>query len=66
MSVMNFVLVNKITYSAKLLRTTNMSIEDVSQICGFNSHPNFCVNFKKQMGVSPKEYRIKCKKDVQT
>lgn len=64
MSVMNFVLVNKITYSARLLRTTNMSAEDISQICGFNSQSNFCVNFKKQMGVSPIEYRNKCKRDT--
>lgn len=61
MSVMNFVLVNKITHSVRLLRTTNMSIDDIARKCGFNSHSNFCVNFKKQMGVSPMEYRKRIK-----
>ena len=39
------------------LRTTNMSIQQVAERCGFQDAQNFSQAFKRWLGVSPSQYR---------
>lgn len=39
------------------LRTTQKTIKDIAFSCGFKSENNFCIAFKKQIGLTPTEYR---------
>lgn len=39
------------------LTTTNDTITSIALDCGFYDHPHFTRNFRKAMGISPKEYR---------
>lgn len=42
---------------ATLLLKTNLSISEISMICGFNNISNFTLRFKKYIGVTPTQYR---------
>ncbi len=41
------------------LRSTAKTIKDIAFSCGFKSENNFCIAFKKQIGLTPTEYRNK-------
>lgn len=45
------------------LKNTNKSIEEISELCGFNDRINFSSAFTKQLGVSPQKYRNQCNND---
>lgn len=47
----------RIEESKKLLLTTNYSLEDISQKCGFNSVSHFVSNFKKETQQTPAKFR---------
>ncbi len=47
----------RIQESMKLLRSTSMSIEEISQSVGFSSASYYSKMFKKQTGVSPLRYK---------
>ncbi len=47
----------RIHKAADILNETNYGIEEISKIVGFNSSQIFITNFKKTMGMTPKEYR---------
>jgi LacI family transcriptional regulator len=47
----------KIAESAKLLRTTTLSIGEIAERCGFSSQFYFSSSFKTRHGVSPRAYR---------
>ena len=47
----------RISESARLLRTTSISIQDISQRCGFSSGNYFGDVFRSIYHVSPREYR---------
>lgn len=47
----------RITKSTELLYNTNIDILHVSLACGFGSLSVFYEKFKKQVGVTPKQYR---------
>ncbi len=49
----------KITKAKELLINTDKSIEDVALECGFSSANYFGLNFKKEIGLSPLNYRKK-------
>ena len=49
----------RINQAIKLLKTTDLSISDISLICGFQNINYFPTIFKKQTGYTPSEYRIK-------
>ena len=55
-SIYNYVLYRRIT-RAKELMYTDMSLNDIAYKCGFNDYSNFLRAFKKQTGMSPKNYR---------
>lgn len=49
----------KINYSCDLLNKTNYSISKIAELSGFSDVYFFSRQFKKYIGVSPKEYRMR-------
>lgn len=47
----------RINRSKELLRSTSMSITDISEECGFLDPGNFIAQFKKRTGMRPLQYR---------
>jgi len=47
----------RIRAASLMLTSTNDTIASIALDCGFYDHPHFTRNFRKIMGVSPKEYR---------
>lgn len=47
----------KISYAKKLLKTSNLTVIEICNDCGFNSISNFSRAFHKHVGCSPSEYR---------
>lgn len=47
----------KITYAKELLQKSNITIHDVSAQIGYNDQNYFCRIFKKNTGLTPKEYQ---------
>ena len=47
----------RIAQAKRLLRETNSRISDIAAQCGFRSSSYFIVVFRKQLGMSPGEYR---------
>ena len=47
----------RISEACRLLRTTDMSITEISDVSGFGTLRTFNRSFIKQMGISPSEYR---------
>lgn len=45
------------TRACELLQGTQMSIQDVAELSGFNDYFYFCKQFKTVFGVTPKQYR---------
>jgi AraC family transcriptional regulator of arabinose operon len=48
---------------AAILFKTNLTISEISNICGFNNSSNFSIRFKKYMGVTPMQYRRELSKE---
>lgn len=51
----------KINYAKNILTTTNLSIGQISEECGYDNDEHFMRQFKKHIGVTPSEYRKKYK-----
>ena len=47
----------RITNAKELLRTTNLIVREIGVICGYDDVVFFRKIFKKEVGVSPSEYR---------
>lgn len=52
-----FIRDRKLTEAAKLLRTSNLTIQEVIYECGFNNRAHFYKEFSKRFECTPKEYR---------
>lgn len=52
-----YVLIQRILLSKKLLASTSLPLSIISERCGFNNVSYFCTCFKKRVGVSPCCYR---------
>lgn len=50
---------SRIDYAQMLLRTTDMSVHDISFQCGYRNYEHFARQFKAQCGTSPGEFRKK-------
>ncbi len=57
MSLMNYLLDCRIVSAKKLLATTNMSISEIVELCGFSDHSNFSRKFKEKIGTTPLVFR---------
>lgn len=51
----------RITYAEELLLSTNMTIEDIAEKCGFDNTTTFIRSFKQLCGCAPGQYRKKKK-----
>lgn len=52
----------RLQYALKLLENPNLSIETISEQAGFSATSYFISVFRKQYGITPKEYQNKMKK----
>lgn len=52
-----YIVMIRIDYARYLLRTSVMTVKEISYRCGFNNECGFCTSFKKSIGVSPNIYR---------
>ncbi len=60
MSIGKYILTLKIEEAKRLLETTTLSVNDISELSGFNDPNYFSRTFKKVMGMSPLQYRKSC------
>jgi AraC family transcriptional regulator of arabinose operon len=47
----------RVEHAKCIISTTNFTIEEISEICGYSSEVHFYRQFKKIMGITPTEYR---------
>ena len=47
----------RVNRARHLLETTDLSISDIAQTCGFYDHSHFVRVFRRERGVTPGEYR---------
>lgn len=64
-SVINDVIQSRIEHSKYLLSSTNFSIGQIAEMCGYNNGTHFMRQFKDNMSITPSEYRAEFKKDPQ-
>jgi AraC family transcriptional regulator len=57
MTPVDFINQQRIALASKLLRTTNRYLADISIDCGFNNLTYFMKLFRREMGMSPAQYR---------
>lgn len=57
MAMMNYISARRIARAAKLLKTTNLPILEVAYHAGFINNSHFTIAFRKEMGLSPSQYR---------
>ncbi len=61
MNPYQYILNKKMDRAKQILSETDVPIRNISFELGFQSHSNFCLNFKKVIEKTPKEYREFCK-----
>lgn len=54
-----YLMLYRVDKSANMLRNTNLSIADIAAMCGFRTPSYFASVFRKEKGVTPREYRAK-------
>lgn len=47
----------RLSYAKELLKTSNLSITTIAYKCGFSDYNYFAIKFKKEIGLSPSQYR---------
>lgn len=56
-TVSEYINSKRVKRSAELLKTTDLTVEEIAQKVGFSGASYYCKLFKRQMGVSPRSYR---------
>lgn len=56
-TVMNDVIQSRIEHAKYLLSTTDISISQIAEMCGYKCTPHFMRQFKSRMNMTPSEYR---------
>lgn len=57
MTLVDWLNAERIKLGCKLLETTNLPIEAITELSGFNNAVSFRKNFRKKYGMSPQEWR---------
>lgn len=57
----DFIKAHRISFAAKLLVTTSLTVQEIIYRSGFNNRSHFYREFDKVYGMTPKDYRIKNK-----
>lgn len=65
-TITGYIVSKKLKYSCQLLTQTNISITNIAQMIGFNNLSYYMRAFKKQMNVTPTEYRENTKDKIET
>ncbi|MRN56418.1 AraC family transcriptional regulator [Paenibacillus monticola] len=60
-SPVRYLLIKRLDYAKSLLRHTQMHISEVSAAAGFVNDAQFCNMFKREIGLSPRAFRIHSK-----
>lgn len=60
----NYLCSRRIAFAKELLSLTDLTIEEISEMVGFNSVSNFCVAFKRNESMTPREYYLYNKKMI--
>lgn len=50
---------SRISYAQMLLTSTNLTVAEIAVQCGYHSYAHFVRQFKKQVNITPSEYREK-------
>ena len=66
LTVMNYILKTRIISAKNLMETTNLTIGQISQRCGFSSQSYFCRVFKEECGMTPLQFRDKPRMQIIT
>ncbi|MNG21073.1 Exoenzyme S synthesis regulatory protein ExsA [compost metagenome] len=53
-----YILNKRIKHAIELLLHTHISITSIAMECGFSTDAQFCTLFKREIGESPRSYRI--------
>ena len=56
-TVMSYILKTRIVLARTMLKKENLTVSEVSRLCGFSSVSYFCRVFKEKTGVSPLKYK---------
>jgi AraC-like DNA-binding protein len=56
-----FLIRMRLSKATELMKTSNASIGDISQMCGYPNQLHFSRAFKKHLGISPREWRAQNK-----
>ncbi len=56
-TITSFLTIRRMQHAAVLLKTTSLSIQQIGQRCGYSNYSYFCQAFKKNMGMTPSQYR---------
>lgn len=57
-SPLRYLLLKRLDYAKSLLRHTQLPISEVSAVSGFVNDAQFCSIFKREIGVTPRKFRI--------
>jgi len=57
LSPYRFIMKSRMDSAMHLLLTTTLTVQEIAFQTGFNSSANFCYTFRKEVGVSPHEFR---------
>jgi len=57
MSPKQYIIMERVQYAASLINTGYYSLQEISDLCGFNDYKYFLMTFKKIIGVTPKNYK---------
>ena len=64
LTVMSYIVKTRIISAKNLMETTNLTIGQISQRCGFSSQSYFCRVFKEECGMTPLKFREKPRTQV--
>jgi len=59
LTVFEFIRREKITIAENLLKNSNMTVTEIAHNTGFCSSSHFCNSFRKERGISPKDFRLR-------
>jgi len=62
--IMKYIAALRMEQAEKLLRSSNLPVSTVAQMCGFSNVNYFPTAFKKHTGITPTEYRLQRKEQV--
>ncbi len=57
-SIKEYIIFKRVEKASDLLRTTSLSVDEISEICGINDSTYFYRLFKTKTGYTPREYRM--------